>query len=169
MTICEVNISIKAAQMAHLIGKSIVASNGGRVSVRSQSGNFFMSGTEAQQQEFLALISPEFRDSAMVRTNVQELTVTTKGNARAEINTKNGSMTLDANEDGEASISFSRSNDLATGAQKVVEWSICMDRSSDHAAIPCGHCCVCGTCQSTLKSCPICRQDVERWQRVYLP
>jgi len=52
------------------------------------------------------------------------------------------------------------------------ECQICMDNKVSMALIPCGHYCVCEPCSraildQTPRSCPICRNEVQRAQRIY--
>ena len=45
---------------------------------------------------------------------------------------------------------------------------ICFLGEKDHAAVPCGHMCVCMTCSKMLKECPICRTHVSVWVKVHV-
>jgi len=52
------------------------------------------------------------------------------------------------------------------------ECQICMDAKKCMVLIPCGHLCLCEGCSRAIldqnpRSCPICRKDVERAQRIY--
>ncbi|CAD7950428.1 unnamed protein product [Amoebophrya sp. A120] len=44
---------------------------------------------------------------------------------------------------------------------------ICLSQPQSHAAMPCGHLCLCSRCYPVLKSCPICRRPVENFARIY--
>ena len=43
---------------------------------------------------------------------------------------------------------------------------VCFTRPKTHAALPCGHQCVCGPCSARLRACPYCRTPAERWWHV---
>jgi len=49
--------------------------------------------------------------------------------------------------------------------------AICMDNSSTHAVVPCGHKCACKTCsdkiQATTGKCPMCRKEIECFIRIF--
>ncbi len=47
------------------------------------------------------------------------------------------------------------------------ECIICMDATSTHAFVPCGHKCSCEECASKLHTCPICRAAIERVIKIY--
>jgi hypothetical protein len=49
---------------------------------------------------------------------------------------------------------------------------VCIDATTDHAIVPCGHLCVCSTCGPRLARtrharCPICREPVQSLQRIF--
>ncbi|CAD7946710.1 unnamed protein product [Amoebophrya sp. A25] len=44
---------------------------------------------------------------------------------------------------------------------------VCFSREQTHAAIPCGHLCLCDACHSVLNACPICRAPVTSFARIY--
>lgn len=46
--------------------------------------------------------------------------------------------------------------------------SICLTKNADHAALPCGHLNYCDECSYNLKKCAICREDVEKMQKIFL-
>mmetsp|Transcript_7119 Transcript_7119/g.20907 ORF Transcript_7119/g.20907 Transcript_7119/m.20907 type:complete len:452 (+) Transcript_7119:962-2317(+) len=43
---------------------------------------------------------------------------------------------------------------------------VCFTRPKTHAALPCGHQCVCAPCSARLRACPYCRTPAERWWHV---
>ena len=43
---------------------------------------------------------------------------------------------------------------------------ICFSSPKSHAAVPCGHQCVCADCSARLKKCPVCRDPVQMWMHV---
>ena len=43
---------------------------------------------------------------------------------------------------------------------------ICFSSPKSHAAVPCGHQCVCGDCSTRMKECPVCRNSVLMWMQV---
>ena len=43
---------------------------------------------------------------------------------------------------------------------------VCMEGPKTHAAIPCGHLCVCEGCAAVLKECPGCRATAT-WMKVH--
>ena len=49
-----------------------------------------------------------------------------------------------------------------TGGQCI----ICFSSPKSHAAVPCGHQCVCGDCSTRMKECPVCRNSVLMWMQV---
>jgi hypothetical protein len=51
---------------------------------------------------------------------------------------------------------------------------VCIDATTDHAVIPCGHVCLCSTCGPRLARtrharCPICREPVQSLQKLFYP
>lgn len=46
---------------------------------------------------------------------------------------------------------------------------ICMDNVINIVFIPCGHISSCGDCAKSMKKCPICRKNIERKVKTYLP
>ncbi|GIY30825.1 death-associated inhibitor of apoptosis 2 [Caerostris extrusa] len=46
---------------------------------------------------------------------------------------------------------------------------ICMDQEVRVVFLPCGHLLTCTECASALKSCPMCRKDIQATVRAYLP
>ena len=46
---------------------------------------------------------------------------------------------------------------------------VCVAAPNHFAVVPCFHMCLCSKCAASLRSCPICRQPVERIQRIYQP
>jgi hypothetical protein len=51
---------------------------------------------------------------------------------------------------------------------------VCIDATTDHAVIPCGHVCLCSTCGPRLARtrharCPICREPVQSLQKLFFP
>jgi Ubiquitin family/Zinc finger, C3HC4 type (RING finger) len=62
-------------------------------------------------------------------------------------------------------VSRSNANDKNTMPTCVV----CCERAADHVVVPCGHLCLCSVCESgVITSCPICRSNFQRKQRVYV-
>ena len=56
------------------------------------------------------------------------------------------------------------------------ECAVCMDAAVDTVFLPCGHLCSCSACCSLLQKggpasfkCPLCRENVERAHRIFLP
>ncbi len=45
---------------------------------------------------------------------------------------------------------------------------LCFTEEKRLACIPCGHFCTCVACGHSLRSCPICRREIEAFVRVYL-
>ena len=43
---------------------------------------------------------------------------------------------------------------------------VCFSSPKSHAAVPCGHQCVCADCSARLKKCPVCRDPVQMWMHV---
>mmetsp|Transcript_3962 Transcript_3962/g.13007 ORF Transcript_3962/g.13007 Transcript_3962/m.13007 type:complete len:99 (-) Transcript_3962:150-446(-) len=43
---------------------------------------------------------------------------------------------------------------------------VCFTRPKTHAALPCGHQCVCAPSSARLRACPCCRTSAERWWHV---
>jgi hypothetical protein len=41
------------------------------------------------------------------------------------------------------------------------ECSVCMDRRATEVLLPCKHICACSVCVKSLKTCPICRVDID--------
>jgi hypothetical protein len=56
----------------------------------------------------------------------------------------------------------------ATSAPQCV---VCMDAAPTHAAVPCGHQCMCAPCAAAMRvmsmSCPMCRAPVTLAMRIY--
>ncbi|XP_068671646.1 E3 ubiquitin-protein ligase MYLIP-like [Montipora foliosa] len=46
---------------------------------------------------------------------------------------------------------------------------ICMDHQIDTVFCPCGHMVSCSVCATNVKSCPICRRNIDRTQHVFFP
>ena len=47
---------------------------------------------------------------------------------------------------------------------------VCMEKEKTHAAVPCGHKCVCEACSKALgrgSKCPICRKEASSWMHVF--
>ena len=42
----------------------------------------------------------------------------------------------------------------------------CFTSTKSHAAVPCGHQCVCGDCAAHLTQCPVCRSPAQMWMHV---
>ena len=46
---------------------------------------------------------------------------------------------------------------------------ICFAEQKTHAAVPCGHQCVCAGCSTRVQdACPICREPIAWWMRVHM-
>jgi baculoviral IAP repeat-containing protein 7/8 len=50
---------------------------------------------------------------------------------------------------------------------KLEECLICITEERQLACMPCGHLCACVTCSYALRSCPICRQKIQSFVRIY--
>ncbi len=79
-----------------------------------------------------------------------------------------------ANEDapaGESTGASDVSESDTIDADESTECSICMVKRKSHAAIPCGHLCVCVDCASVVmkgsKACPICRKVVSDIVKIF--
>ncbi|CAF4639254.1 unnamed protein product, partial [Rotaria sp. Silwood2] len=46
--------------------------------------------------------------------------------------------------------------------------ALCMCEEKQIACIPCGHFATCVSCGHSLRSCPICRRDIEAFVRIYI-
>ncbi|CAF5168966.1 unnamed protein product [Rotaria magnacalcarata] len=46
--------------------------------------------------------------------------------------------------------------------------ALCMTEEKSLACIPCGHLSTCVACGHSVRSCPICRQKIEAYVRVYI-
>ncbi|ESO94731.1 hypothetical protein LOTGIDRAFT_203896 [Lottia gigantea] len=46
---------------------------------------------------------------------------------------------------------------------------ICLENEISIIFLPCGHVCCCGECSMSVKACPICRNDIERRTKAFLP
>ena len=63
----------------------------------------------------------------------------------------------------------------AQPATATSECVVCQDAAATHAAVPCGHLCLCGTCMATLgkpptnQKCPLCRVAMTGSLRVFSP
>jgi hypothetical protein len=44
---------------------------------------------------------------------------------------------------------------------------VCLEAQASHALIPCGHRCVCASCQEVLRTCPMCRAVITGALRVF--
>jgi hypothetical protein len=58
-----------------------------------------------------------------------------------------------------------RSKEEVSTAQD--ECKVCMDDNACVAFIPCGHVAVCKNCSLALKTCPICRKEVQSTLAIY--
>ncbi|XP_029467947.1 E3 ubiquitin-protein ligase LRSAM1 isoform X2 [Rhinatrema bivittatum] len=47
------------------------------------------------------------------------------------------------------------------------ECVVCMEREAEMIFLSCGHVCCCRTCSDLLKTCPLCRKDIEQRIRIY--
>ncbi|XP_078082206.1 E3 ubiquitin-protein ligase LRSAM1 [Mustelus asterias] len=47
------------------------------------------------------------------------------------------------------------------------ECVVCLERESQMIFLPCGHVCCCQTCGAELRTCPLCRKDIEQKIRMY--
>ncbi|CAF2697414.1 unnamed protein product [Rotaria sp. Silwood2] len=56
---------------------------------------------------------------------------------------------------------------LKTSKTKLEECIICVTEERQLACMPCGHLCTCVICGYALHSCPICRQQIESFVRIY--
>lgn len=58
-------------------------------------------------------------------------------------------------------------------ADSQTDCIVCMDKARDSVLLPCGHLGVCIDCGNSLitttRTCPICRQPIDKVQRVYQP
>jgi Zinc finger, C3HC4 type (RING finger) len=45
---------------------------------------------------------------------------------------------------------------------------LCLTKEKRLACIPCGHLAICEACGHSLRSCPICRREIEAFVRVYI-
>ena len=43
---------------------------------------------------------------------------------------------------------------------------VCFVNPKSHAAVPCGHQCVCGDCAAKMNECPVCRASAREWMHV---
>ena len=53
------------------------------------------------------------------------------------------------------------------GSQST-ECTICMDNSKEVLFLPCRHVCTCSACSGHVKTCPVCRSDIESRTRVFI-
>jgi hypothetical protein len=52
--------------------------------------------------------------------------------------------------------------------EQAYECVVCMDSEANYACIPCGHKCLCSNSDcSSLKDCPLCRQEITGTYRIY--
>ncbi|EHB10133.1 E3 ubiquitin-protein ligase LRSAM1 [Heterocephalus glaber] len=49
----------------------------------------------------------------------------------------------------------------------VSECVVCLEREAQTVFLPCGHVCCCQQCCQPLRTCPLCRQDIEQSLRIY--
>jgi hypothetical protein len=57
---------------------------------------------------------------------------------------------------------------LPVHQEQAYECVVCMDSEANYACIPCGHKCLCSNSDcSSLKDCPLCRQEITGTYRIY--
>ncbi|CAF0953260.1 unnamed protein product [Rotaria sordida] len=56
---------------------------------------------------------------------------------------------------------------LKTSKIKLEECSVCLTQERQLVCMPCGHLCTCVPCGYSLRSCPICRQQIQSFVRIY--
>jgi hypothetical protein len=58
--------------------------------------------------------------------------------------------------------------DAANGSKgRARECVVCLTRTASHAAVPCGHLCLCASCYPKVGTqCPMCRAHVKTWLRI---
>jgi len=58
-------------------------------------------------------------------------------------------------------------NSYETSDNKLEECIICLTEERQLACMPCGHLCTCVPCGYALRTCPICRQQIQSFVRIY--
>uniref|UniRef100_UPI00358FE397 E3 ubiquitin-protein ligase LRSAM1 isoform X2 n=1 Tax=Myxine glutinosa TaxID=7769 RepID=UPI00358FE397 len=57
--------------------------------------------------------------------------------------------------------------DISSTTLSRSECVVCMDRETELVFLPCGHVCCCMQCAGSLRSCPLCRREVQSTIRLY--
>ena len=65
-------------------------------------------------------------------------------------------------------ISASNDHDQSTNAAVSNPCVLCFTEEKRLACIPCGHLATCVPCSHSLRSCPICRREIEAFVRIYI-
>jgi len=58
--------------------------------------------------------------------------------------------------------------ETGSGPTEEGECSVCMDRRATEVLLPCKQICVCSVCVKSLKTCPICRADIDGYCNRYI-
>jgi hypothetical protein len=65
-------------------------------------------------------------------------------------------------------ISTAPDQDQSTSAAPSNPCVLCLTEEKRLACIPCGHLATCVPCGHSLRSCPICRREIEAFVRIYI-
>jgi hypothetical protein len=58
--------------------------------------------------------------------------------------------------------------ETGSGPTEEGDCSVCMDRGATEILLPCKHICACSVCVKSLKTCPICRVDIDVYCNRYI-
>lgn len=160
-------------QIDHIGGKkeNIIVPRIAMAKIREeeQAGNFLR--TKLKRIYFFLKISIELRTqqqpaSQQLSTNTQAVHNIEMTNSSSE-STQNSSnsRSLDAVNEKQKDHS-SQSNKYTSSPTNPC--SLCLEAEKCLASIPCGHLSTCVPCGHSLRTCPICRQKIDAFVRIYL-
>ncbi|CAF1002385.1 unnamed protein product [Rotaria sordida] len=112
--------------------------------------------------------------SASIPSPVQSLVTAPSDSSNVKMSVASQSSNIESNS--KDCTTTARSNPTITSAEPMQTntttltnpCAICMSEEKRLACIPCGHLATCVPCGHSLRSCPICRREIEAFVRVYI-
>jgi Mg-chelatase subunit ChlI len=180
---CDLYIAclILQKQIEHIDGKkeNIVIPSIKMKQIREQNGKFdirilaiyiflFLEALVREQTTITTQSPPNSADVEMT-TSSQSLT---NESTTSQSSTDSTSKSTTGNQ-GETKIikpatSNSNEQDQSTATSVTNPCVLCLTEEKRLACIPCGHLATCVPCGHSLRSCPICRREIEAFVRIYI-
>jgi hypothetical protein len=146
-----------------------------RVREKEQAGNSSRSRTnadihvndflEAQAREQVGSGSSSINSSD---SNDVEMTASSTGSDTTEADTRASTATTEEIKGVESSATKNAVGSQVASSSPTNPCVLCLEEEKRLACIPCGHLATCVPCGHSLRSCPICRREIDAFVRIYI-